>query len=100
MYRPKLSQCDLTRYSDYSFRVLAHLALEPERLFSISKIARTYGISQNHLVKVVHALARNGFVKTVRGRTGGVMLARPTGEIRVGAWRRCSKCSIHAPSPT
>jgi len=65
-------------------RVLIHLALYPEQLCSIGEIARTYGISHNHLVKAVHALARNGFVQTVRGRTGGIRLARPAGKITVG----------------
>jgi Rrf2 family nitric oxide-sensitive transcriptional repressor len=74
----------LTRYTDYSLRVLIHLALYPEQLCSIGEIARTYGISHNHLVKAVHALARNGFVQTVRGRTGGIRLARPAGKITVG----------------
>ena len=73
-----------TRYTDYSLRVLIHLALYPEQLCSIGEIARTYGISHNHLVKAVHALARNGFVQTVRGRTGGIRLARPAGKITVG----------------
>ena len=74
----------LTRYTDYSLRVLIHLALYPEQLCSIGEIARTYGISHNHLVKAVHALARNGFVQTVRGRTGGIRLARPASKISVG----------------
>jgi Rrf2 family nitric oxide-sensitive transcriptional repressor len=81
----------LTRYSDYSFRVLIHLALEPEQMFSISEIARAYGISQNHLVKVVHALSLNGLVKTVRGRSGGIRLARPAHEITVGEVFRCTE---------
>lgn len=74
----------LNRFSDYSFRVLIHLALEPERLISISEIAGAYGISQNHLVKVAHSLSLNGLVKTVRGRSGGLKLARPAHEITVG----------------
>lgn len=94
----------LTRYTDYSLRVLIHLALYPEQLCSIGEIARTYGISHNHLVKAVHALARNGFVQTVRGRTGGIRLARPAGKISVGEVVRqteegfqmadCSSCTL------
>src|SRR6185369_11206592 len=73
-----------TRYTDYSLRVLIHLALYPEQLCSIGEIARIYDISHNHLVKAVHALARNGFVETVRGRSGGIRLARPAHKISVG----------------
>lgn len=74
----------LTRYTDYALRVLMHLAARPERLASISEMARTYRISQNHLMKVVHDLRKDGFLDAVRGRTGGVRLARPAEEIRVG----------------
>ncbi len=74
----------LTRYTDYSLRVLMHLAARPERLASIGEIARAYGISQNHLMKVVHDLRKAGYVAAVRGRSGGITLGRPPGEINVG----------------
>jgi len=75
----------LTRYTDYALRVLMHLAARPERLCSISEIARTYGISQNHLMKVVHDLRKADFVTAARGRAGGIRLARPAAEINIGA---------------
>ncbi len=74
----------LTRYTDYALRVLMHLAARPERLSSISEIARGYGISHNHLMKVVHDLRKEGYVAAVRGRSGGIRLGRPAAEIRVG----------------
>lgn len=74
----------LTRYTDYSLRVLTHVAAHPNRLCSIAEIAGAYGISQNHLMKVVNDLARAGFVHGVRGRGGGVRLARPAAEIGLG----------------
>ena len=75
----------LTRYSDYAMRVLLHLGAHPDRLCSIAEIARAYGISQNHLMKVVHDLVKAGFVASARGRFGGIRLARPASEINVGA---------------
>ena len=75
----------LTRYTDYAMRVLTFLASRPDRLCSIAEIARGYGISQNHLMKVVNDLANAGFVDTVRGRGGGIRLARPPAEIGLGA---------------
>lgn len=75
----------LTLYSDYAMRVLIYLAARPERLCQIGEISRAYGISQNHLMKVVHDLARAGFVTTARGRSGGLRLARPPETISVGA---------------
>lgn len=75
----------LKSYTDYALRVLMHLAAKPDRLASIAEIARTYRISHNHLTKVVHDLRKQGFLDAVRGRSGGIRLARPASEISVGA---------------
>ncbi|GAO38317.1 putative Rrf2 family transcriptional regulator [Sphingomonas changbaiensis NBRC 104936] len=75
----------LTRYTDYALRVLTHLAAHPDRLCSIAEIARGYRISQNHLMKVVNDLAREGFVDSVRGRGGGIRLARSCGTRKKGS---------------
>jgi Rrf2 family nitric oxide-sensitive transcriptional repressor len=74
----------LTRYTDYALRVLTHLGAHSDRLCSIAEIARAYSISQNHLMKVVNDLAKAGFVESVRGRGGGIRLARPPAEIGLG----------------
>jgi Rrf2 family nitric oxide-sensitive transcriptional repressor len=74
----------LKSYTDYALRVLMHLAAKPDRLASIGEIARTYRISHNHLMKVVHDLRKEGFLDAVRGRSGGVKLARPAVEISDG----------------
>ena len=75
----------LTRYTDYAMRVLLYLGQEPGRLSSIAEIAKGYGISQNHLMKVVNDLVNSGYLEGVRGRNGGIRLARPASEINVGA---------------
>jgi Rrf2 family transcriptional regulator, nitric oxide-sensitive transcriptional repressor len=75
----------LTVLSDYSLRVLMYLGAAPGRLATIEEIARAYGVSENHLMKVVHGLSRHGFIETVRGRGGGMRLARPAETITVGA---------------
>lgn len=74
----------LTRHTDYALRVLMYLGLRGDRLSTIHEIATRYGISENHLTKVVHQLGRQGLVKTVRGRNGGLMLGRPAARINVG----------------
>ncbi|MEN3976831.1 Rrf2 family transcriptional regulator [Emcibacter sp. SYSU 3D8] len=74
----------LTLYTDYALRVLIHLALHEDRLCSISEVSRAYDASHNHLMKVVNKLAHDGFVETVRGRSGGMRLARPAEQITVG----------------
>ncbi len=74
----------LTRYTDYAMRVLLYLGAQPEKVCSISEIARAYGISQNHLMKVAHDLGKAGYIEGVRGRSGGIRLAKPADEINVG----------------
>ncbi len=74
----------LTRYTDYAMRVLLYVGARPDRLCSIAEISRAYGISQNHLMKVVHDLGKAGYVASARGRFGGIRLGRPPEEISVG----------------
>ena len=75
----------LTLFTDYALRVLIYLGTRPERLCSIGEVARAYGVSQNHLMKVVNRLARQGYVESMRGRTCGIRLGRPPVEINLGA---------------
>ena len=74
----------LTRYTDFALRVLLYLGARPEGLASIASISRAYGVSQNHLMKVVNDLANAGYVATVRGRSGGVRLGRDPAAINIG----------------
>jgi len=74
----------LTDYTDFSLRALMFVALHPRRLPTIAEIAASYGISRNHLMKVVYGLSLAGYVETVRGKNGGLRLARPPQEIVLG----------------
>lgn len=75
----------LTIYTDYALRVLIYLGLQPEdRLSSIKEISNSYHISSNHLGKVVHELGKLGIIETVRGRNGGIKLAKAPKEINIG----------------
>lgn len=75
----------LTLYTDYSLRVLLFLAAKgAEEKANIQEIAEAYHISKNHLMKVIHELGKLGFIETIRGRHGGIRLAKPPEEIVIG----------------
>ena len=74
----------LSLHADYAFRVLIYLGTHPERVVSTQEISSAYGISKNHLVRVVQTLAGNGYVDAYAGRSGGVKLAREPHLIRLG----------------
>jgi len=74
----------LTRYSDYSLRVLMYLALNSDKLGNISEIAESFNISRNHLIKVVNHLVKLGYINAKRGRNGGLELAYESDSISVG----------------
>ena len=94
----------LTRYTDFAIRTMLYLAAHEDRLCSIGEIAESYGISQNHLMKVASDLAGSGYVQSLRGRGGGLRLARPASEINIGEMVRhtegqvdlvgCGSCAL------
>src|SRR5690606_24621407 len=81
----------LTTYSDYALRVLMYAGAVGCRLVTIEETARIYGISQAHLMKVVNGLTKAGYLRGVRGRSGGFMLARRPEEINLGAVLRATE---------
>ncbi|MHC9234523.1 RrF2 family transcriptional regulator [Pseudooceanicola sp. 502str34] len=94
----------LSKFTDYALRVCLYLGAHPERLVPISEMARAHDLSQSNLMKVVHQLVEGGFLTSTRGRSGGIRLARPPAEIRLGAVTRfmegdggmvdCSSCIL------
>lgn len=70
--------------TDYALRLLMYLAQRPERLCTIAEVARVHGISEPHLMKVAHRLGVQGWIVTVRGKGGGVRLAREPQAIVLG----------------
>src|SRR5690606_17078284 len=78
----------LTRFTDYTLRVLISVGLNDrkgeKRGVTIGEISAQYGISRNHLMKVVQHLGRAGYLETLRGKGGGLKLGVPASEIRLG----------------
>lgn len=74
----------LTVYTDYALRLLMYLAAKEDGLATINEVAKSYGISKNHLMKVAYQLGAAGYVETVRGRGGGLRLAKSANEIGLG----------------
>ncbi|MEZ5758079.1 MAG: Rrf2 family transcriptional regulator [Emcibacteraceae bacterium] len=74
----------LTSFTDYSVRVLMHVAKKNGALSSIREVSEEYDISKNHLMKIVHALGKGGYLETVRGKNGGFKLGQDARNINIG----------------
>lgn len=74
----------LTHFSDYALRVLMYAAARGENLITIEETAKLYGISRAHLMKVANQLTRAGYLKAIRGRSGGLALAKRPDAISLG----------------
>jgi Rrf2 family nitric oxide-sensitive transcriptional repressor len=74
----------LTVQTDYALRLLMYLALNEPASATIGQAASSLLVSRNHLMKIVHRLGLGGFIHTLRGKSGGLRLARPSGDIRLG----------------
>ncbi|MCG1008551.1 Rrf2 family transcriptional regulator [Salinicoccus sp. ID82-1] len=85
----------LTLYTDYSLRVLMYLGMREEEKIQIDEIANFYNISKNHLTKVVHNLSKLGYITTVRGRGGGIMLNYKAEAINIGEVVRHTEDNFH-----
>lgn len=86
----------LTMYTDFSLRVLIYLgAKEHGELSRVQEISDTYGISKNHLTKVVHELGKMGLIETIRGRGGGIRMKVEPENINVGELVRMTEDDFH-----
>lgn len=79
----------LTRFTDYGLRTLMYLAARPDKMSSVKEISEYYGISRNHLVKVVHRLAQLGYIQTTKGKGGGIKIVKGMECLRLGDLITC-----------
>ncbi|MDE1473174.1 nitric oxide-sensing transcriptional repressor NsrR [Xenorhabdus bovienii] len=94
----------LTSFTDYGLRALIYMASLPEgQMTSITEVTEVYGVSRNHMVKIINQLSNLGLVNAVRGKNGGISLGKPASEIKIGDVVRsleplslvnCSACYI------
>jgi len=85
----------LTRHTDFSLRVLIYLSLNKnEKLVTINEISSHFNILKNHLTKVVNNLSQQGFIKTTRGKNGGISLALRADEINLGDVVRATEVNM------
>lgn len=75
----------LTSFTDYGLRALIYLgALPAGQMASITEVTEAYGVSRNHMVKIINQLSRAGYIAAVRGKNGGIRLGKPAAEIVIG----------------
>ncbi|CDL85744.1 nitric oxide-sensing transcriptional repressor NsrR [Xenorhabdus szentirmaii] len=94
----------LTSFTDYGLRALIYMASLPEgQMTSITEVTEVYGVSRNHMVKIINQLSHLGLVNAVRGKNGGIRLGKSASDIRIGDVVRsleplslvnCSACQI------
>jgi Rrf2 family nitric oxide-sensitive transcriptional repressor len=76
----------VTHFTDYAIRTLIYLgSLKEGELTNISQVSKVFGISRNHMVKIVNKLGHTGFIQTIRGKNGGIRLMRPAAQINIGS---------------
>ena len=74
----------LSKFTDYALRILMHLAVADKHMLTTRQIAEIHDAKYNHLAKVTQWLVRKGYVASVRGRSGGLRLAKETNDVNVG----------------
>ncbi len=75
----------LTSFTDYSLRALVYMASLPNNeLTSITQVTEVYGVSRHHMVKIINRLGQLGYIETIRGKKGGIRLAKSACDITVG----------------
>lgn len=67
---------NLSKFTDYSFRTLIYLSNNNKALYTVEELSKNLNISENHTKKIVHALAKEGYILSTKGRSGGIKLAK------------------------
>ena len=74
----------LSKFTDYSFRALIYLAINREKLCTVEELAQKLDVSEHHLKKIIHKLAKTDYITSIKGRTGGLKLGLEPKDINLG----------------
>ena len=74
----------LSKFTDYSFRILIYLGHNPNKLFTVDELSNTLNLSTHHLKKIIYKLAKNGYILSSKGRNGGIKLSMDPKNIKLG----------------
>lgn len=85
----------LSKFTDYTFRALIYLAMHQEELCTVEQLASTLNVSEHHLKKVIHKLAKTDYVTSIKGRMGGLKLGVAPKEINLGQVLRITEDNLN-----
>ncbi|MEG1410149.1 MAG: Rrf2 family transcriptional regulator [Terrisporobacter sp.] len=74
----------LSKFTDYSFRILIYLGNHPNELFTVDELSDILCLSTHHLKKIIYKLAKNGYILSSKGRNGGIKLVMDPKDINLG----------------
>lgn len=85
----------LSKFTDYSFRALVYLAENRDKLCTVEELAKKLEISEHHLKKIIHKLAKTDLVISMKGRTGGLKLGLEPQDINLGEVVRITEDNLN-----
>lgn len=84
----------LTTFTDYSLRILIHASLKSPDLSTVAEVSRQFSISKNHVMRIVQFLGQHGFLRNIRGKSGGFTIGKRAEEISLGEVVRCTEQNL------
>ena len=85
----------LSKFTDYSFRILIYLGNNPNKLFTVDELSNTLNLSTHHIKKIIYKLAKNGYISSSKGRNGGIKLGMDSKNINLGKLLEITEDNIY-----
>ena len=74
----------LSKFTDYSFRILMYMGNNPDKLSTVDELSSILGLSTHHVKKIVYKLSTNNYILSLKGRNGGIKLGMDPKDINLG----------------